>query len=289
MKNLSEFENALLDTDNGVRQIGKYLIANMSKLVALFAALIMTAVTFTEISFAGVHTKDALSSLLLLLTSSYIIYFSLEDAGEKHGEDTEEYQAASKRYSKLRESISGSDIEELRNFCSEYSKNELEFRKRSALISHGFSQNDLLRFQNGEIERGHEARILRKINKIKPVIITPRVLLCRERWQKHSELENPEKRKLVGLFVKLIPSTVCMLVTVSVMLTTKDGLTGADVLNGILKLSTLPLIGFRGYSAGYTYAKHSLSLWMETKANILERFISSQSKLSVQATDIRPT
>ena len=71
-----------------------------------------------------------------------------------------------------------------------------------------------------------------------------------------------------------------MAVTVSVMLTAKEGLTGADVLNGILKLSALPMIGFKGYSQGYSYAKHTLTLWTETKANILEAFLQeSETKV----------
>ena len=56
------------------------------------------------------------------------------------------------------------------------------------------------------------------------------------------------------------------------MLNVKEDMTASDVINGILKLSALPVIGFKGYSAGYGYTKNSLSLWIETKANILEKF-----------------
>ena len=91
-----------------------------------------------------------------------------------------------------------------------------------------------------------------------------------------SELENPESRKLVSLFLRLIPSALCTLITVSVILTAKDGLTVTDVLNGILKLSALPVAAFRGYSQGYTYAKHSLSLWLDTKSGILEGYLNKR-------------
>ena len=63
-----------------------------------------------------------------------------------------------------------------------------------------------------------------------------------------------------------------MTLTVSVALSTKDGLTAADILGGILKLSALPMIGFKGYSAGYNYSKHLASAWLETKAEIIEGF-----------------
>ena len=74
------------------------------------------------------------------------------------------------------------------------------------------------------------------------------------------------------LLLKILPSTICMILTVSVMLNVKEDMTASDVINGILKLSALPVIGFKGYSAGYGYTKNSLSLWIETKANILEKF-----------------
>ena len=69
-----------------------------------------------------------------------------------------------------------------------------------------------------------------------------------------------------------------MMITLSVMLSAKEGLTATDVLNGLLKLSALPLIGFKGYSAGYSYVKHNISLFLETKANILESFLNEFKK-----------
>jgi hypothetical protein len=76
-----------------------------------------------------------------------------------------------------------------------------------------------------------------------------------------------------------------MSITVSVMLSAKDGMTASDILNGILKLSALPVIGFRGFCAGYSYSKHTLSLWLETKAGILEAFFKELSRADATAKD----
>ena len=271
---LRNFEDGILDSGQIIRRAGHVILGNAGKIIAALVALIMLAVTFTDITFTGIFTESFASSLLLLITSSYVIYFSLEDSGEKYGMETEEYRAASERYDKLRGKISGEKIEPLRTFCSEYSKKELSFRKKNALISHGLADSDLEAYLEGRITDRKNSAVLRKISRIKPVSISPKTLLQRERFSSKSELENPEKRKLAILLLKLIPSTVCMAVTVSVMLTAKEGLTGADVLNGLLKLSALPMIGFKGYCAGYSYSKNTLSLWLETKSNILEAFIS---------------
>lgn len=276
MKDFSQIEDSILDSGEIVKKAGRTLIENMGKIIALAVSLIMIAVTFTDISFSSVFTESFASSLLLLLTSSYIIYFSLEDAGEKCAENTEEYKKATERYDSLRQKVSGNDIADLRVFCLGYSERELEYRKNNALIREGLSSEDMKAFCSGKTFDRHTCRKLKRIAKIKPVRLTPRMLLSKGKAGRSGELENPESKKLLSLIIKLIPSTVCMTVTVSVMLSAKEGLSSADVLNGILKLSALPMIGFKGYSAGYSYAKHALSSWFETKADIIEDFLKSK-------------
>lgn len=279
MKKLSSFEDALLDSSEIIKKTGIALVNNMGKVIAVFVSLIMLAVTFTDIQFAGVFTKDLFSSVLLLLTSAYIIYFSLEDAGEKCGEETDEFKQSKKIYDELRTKVSGNDIENLRSFCIEYSEKEMSFRKTNALIASGLSKEIIEEYKMGKSFDKKTIRAIHQINKIKPSVITPRVLLSSERAQSKSELENPEKKKIPILIIKLIPSTFCMMVTISVMLSAKEGLSAADILNGILKLSALPLIGFKGYSAGYAYSKHTLSTWMETKSKVLEEFFNETKNI----------
>lgn len=276
--NFENFHDGLLDSEKMMKRAGQLILGNMGKLIALIAALIMLAVTFTDITFTGIFTESFTSELLLLLTSAYVIYFSLEDSGEKYGMETDEYKSACERYDLLRKKITGDKIESLRDYCSRYSEKELEFRRKNALISHGLTDADLEDYLTGNLRDKKRSRILRKISNIKPIPLSPKTLMQRERFNTRSELENPEKRKIPILLMKLIPSTLCMAVTVSVMLTAKEGLTAADVLNGILKLSALPMIGFKGYSAGYSYSKHTLSLWTETKANVIESFLSEAER-----------
>ena len=278
MKGFQAFEDGLLDTSDFLKRASKTIISNMGKIIALFVFLLMLAVTFTDVSFLGIFTENFASSLLLLITSSYIIYFSLEDAGEKHGEETDNFKKASDRYVSLCEKIHGSEIDTLRDFCTEYSKREFDYRRKNLLLSRGLSETDLIKYESGEITDRKTKRILKKYSRLKPVILTPKSLLSSTIVSRRSELEDPAKRKIPALILKLIPSTVCMTVTLSVILSAKEGLTPTDVLNGILKLSALPLIGFKGYSAGYSYVKHNISLFLKTKGNILESFLEANQK-----------
>ena len=46
-------------------------------------------------------------ALIMMLIASYVMYFSLEDAGEKLGRETDAYKSANERYEALRGRISG--------------------------------------------------------------------------------------------------------------------------------------------------------------------------------------
>ena len=92
-----------------------------------------------------------------------------------------------------------------------------------------------------------------------------------------SELENPEIKKLYTALRILIPSTACMIFTISVILTVKGELSTSVIIDGILKLSALPIIGFRAYSAGYNYARNEKSLWLQTRARLLSAFTKQKN------------
>lgn len=278
MKHKALFEDTILDSGELIKRAARGAIYNMGRIIAVFTLLITVAVTFTNITLSYELTEELISSVLLLLTSSYIIYFSLVDAGEKYGMESEEYCGAAKAYCTARSKIRGDMIEDLRAFCTEYAEREMNFRKKAALLSAALSEEELLRYNSGERFSGRIRHTLAKISGIKPMILTPTLLLGSERSSTRSELESPEKRKFPMLVLKLIPSTLCMLVTLSVILTAKEEMTSADILNGILKLSALPLVGFRGYASGYSYAKHSLADWLKTKTDILESFINKKEE-----------
>lgn len=249
------------------------ILNNLGRLTALITATVTVLVTFTDIAFSTLSFEKIASSLLVLLTSSYIIYFSLEDAGERLGEKTEEYLGARERYNKAREKICGEDVERLRIFCQKYAERELEFRRENTLLSLGISRESVEKYEREGAGRCPASKAAKKLKRLKSVSINPKILLSWDKTGDKSELENPEKKKIAHLLIKMIPTTLCMLVTVSVMLNVKSDMTVSDVLNSLLKLLALPIAGFRGYAEGYNFTRRSRALWLETKASILEAFL----------------
>jgi hypothetical protein len=140
------------------------------------------------------------------------------------------------------------------------------------LAEFGLSREEYEDYKAGKSLPRVTAKRLRRIDRIKPYSLTPTLLLSGDRLLQRSELKNPEHSKILSLLIGLIPTTLGTFFTVSVILTTKDTLTAASVFEGILKLSALPIIGFKGYSSGYSYVKCEKTLWIETKTRLLEQF-----------------
>lgn len=268
-----KFEGALLESGNIMRRGYSVIAENIGKTVAIITATVTILLTFTDIAFPTLSWAELTTELTVMLIASYIIYFSLEDAGEKLGRDSECYLRAESGYAEAKSRISGDMVGRLRTFCLEYSKEELAYRQRVSLMYKGYTEEEYKGYLKGECTDKRAVRVFRKIEHMQPIEITPATLLEGGRGQKKSELYDPEKHKLLKLFIKLIPSALCMLFTVSMMITAKSDMTLATVIEGIVKLSTLPLIGLRGYSQGYTHAKEALTRWIETKTGLLLAFL----------------
>ena len=246
-----------------------------SKIVAILTVILSAAVIFADVSFASIETASYTSTLLVLLVSTYLMYFSLEDVGEEAGAATEEARAAREHYEEVKAKIKPDEIPRLREFLSEYSKDELIFRRRMILASGGLSEDDLAAYISGVHYPRAERLTLKKAKRARAAELSPSVLLSGTESSTKTELDNPERYKLLGLFLKLIPTSICMLFTVSLALSAKDGLTASTVLDGIFKLSSLPLAGLRGYRAGYIFARHTRTAWCEVKTRVLEAYLAN--------------
>lgn len=254
------------------------ILANSGKIVAIITALVAALVTFTDITFGNITSESFSSSLIVMLLSSYLIYFSLLNTGEQFGESSPEYKAAYERYCSVSEKVTPEDILTLRDYCTEYAKEESLYRRRMYLYQNGCSEIEFEKWQSEGKKNSPKRRIYRKAERILPRPLTPMMLLSKDGSKNQGELENPGRSKFIMTLLGLIPSTLGTVFTVSVMLTAKDGLTSSAVIEGILKLSALPIIGFKGYTAGYEYIKNSKSAWLISKARILEGFIQKSKK-----------
>ncbi len=275
------FERGLLEYSSAMKRGYAYIIGNTGKIIAAITAVVAVLLTFTDVTFFGVGGVEFTSTLAVLLFSAYVIYFSLESAGERLGENSEEYKASYEAYEQARAAITPEMIPELRVFCTDYSTAELEYRQQSLLCSLGYSSEEFANYKSGGSCDGKSRRAFRAAERLRAFSLSPSVLLTASR-QSGGELCDPERRKLWRLLFKLLPSTLCMLLTASVILTAKTDLTPAVLIDGILKLATLPVVGFRGYESGFAYAVGAKRSWIETKTRLLEGFIKQRENTAKQ-------
>ena len=270
------FDNQILDTGRALKRGYSFLLENAGKTVALITGLIVTLVTFTEVGIVGVGTAEYTTTLVLMLIASYIIYFSLEEAGEKLGKESEEYRTARDRYKRKREALWGEDARSVRDFLTEYTREELAARQRNLLFTNGYSLTDYNNWLAGAEYPKRTVKVFKRTRRMRPIKITTQQLFAGERSMGGGELKSPEGRKLLYLTLRLIPSTLCMIFTLSVMLGTKDGMTAEFIIESILKLCTLPIIGLKGYSRGYTYARVELTNWTDAKSRLIDAYFRAE-------------
>ena len=276
MKNSTE--NDLLALGGLMRQGQSYLINNVGRIIAVITMLVATLVTFTNVAFADLQGESFTVTLAVMLLSSYLMYFSMEDAGEREGEKSEDYKGAYLGFLEVRRKISPESIDALRKFCHRYTENELTYRRLNYLCEHGLSESDFNSYMAGKPYPVRSLRHLKRAGRMRAVTLTPAMLLSRAHGADGAELVPPERKKLLASLLSLIPSTVCTVLTVTVILSTKNGLTPSGVLDGLMKLSALPVIGCKGFIDGYRYATEAKVAWFETKTRLLEAFLAYESE-----------
>ncbi len=250
------------------------VIANAGKVIAVITLLVAALVTFADMAFQGFGSESFTSTLAVMLTASYLMYFSLEDSGEKEGEASEEFCKASDNFLKFRSKVTPDLIDSLREFCLDYSRRELEYRRLSYLGENGLSRRDFEEYKSGKKFPLRSMRAFHRAEKMKAVKLSPALLMSRSHLGGQGEIVDPTKRKIIGAIKSLLPATVCMVFTVSVILTVKENMSISAVIDGIVKLCALPVVGLRGMLDGFRFAKEDKSAWLETKARLLEAFLS---------------
>ena len=272
---MKEFDETLLGAGELLRSGKETLAGNVGKAVAFLTVAVAAIVTFTDVTFSG-FDADFSCRLVVFWLAASVMFFSLEHEGEALGRQTSAAEEAKTALSRLCEGVHGDALPALHRFCQRYSAEEHAYRRASRLLAAGKTEEEYDAFLRGEPTARRDRRLFRRIRRQKPYPLTPADLLNSERPSAKSELANPENRKVPSLFGSLIPSLVFMSVTVSVMIRLKSGINAEVVVEGILKLSTLLTVGFRGYLQGYRYITDALTPWMRTKAKLLEAFLAGK-------------
>ena len=168
-----KFEISLLESGEIMKRTSVMLINNIAKIVAAITLIISALVLFTDVSLASFGKESFTTTLAVMLIASYLMYFSMSEAGENAGEESEEYKKSFLKYSELSERIGGDKISDLRLFCQTYSKEELDYRRKNMLIRYGFSIDEYEHYRTSGTSDKKVRRLFRRIDRKKAISLTP--------------------------------------------------------------------------------------------------------------------
>ena len=94
MNDKKTFDTMIFSSGSIVKRGYSYALANVGKTVAIITSIAVLLVTFGEVGFIDFGSRGATAAILVMVAASYIIYFSLHDAGEGAGRDTDVYRSA---------------------------------------------------------------------------------------------------------------------------------------------------------------------------------------------------
>ena len=273
-----KLEDGLIAADALTKKGGTAIIKNTGKIIAVITLIVATLLTFADVALSSFQGEEFTATLVVMLIASYLMYFSLEDAGEKLGLEGEDYVKHKAAFDEVKARISGEDIPSLRDFCNRYTADEIKFRQRCLLLEVGYTEAEYTEYLGGGSVDKKRERAFKRVKRLKSATLTPATLLLGGSKTPSTEIYERGKFKFLRMGLKLIPTAVCTVVTVSVILTVKDGLTPSDIAESILKLSSLPIIGCRGYLAGYNFVKGVEIPILDTKRRIIEAYLSEKAE-----------
>ena len=192
------------------------IVGGIGKIITLLTLAAVAIIIFTEVSFVKMNAEAFTCELIALIIGAIVSYCAMEGQGERLGLESDEGTSALHALMERIAKIQGEDIEPLCDFCTHYAKEEAGRRRTRYLLSHGLCDKDLLAYQRGEACAKKAARILRVAARIRPMTLTPAMLLTTATHSTGEELSDPQRQRRGYLLLSLLPSVLCMTLTVSI-------------------------------------------------------------------------
>lgn len=258
-----------------IEQTKHSLLRHVGKIIAVLCIVIAATLTFADVTLIGAFGAETSSTLAIMCVGAILIYCSMQSEGESAGRESERYRDLIAEGRRLSGKVRGQMHAALSRFLEDYLQADAERRRRRFLGAHGISEEIYDAYRSGSYREKTHRRALRRAKHIREREL-PVELLLSEEAESDDVLLTPKRRRGVRTLTRLLPSLLGMLITVSVMIEWKSGLTAEVILEGILKLSALLTVGLRGYADGYQYVTVSQCAFLATKNRLLDTFLLSE-------------
>ena len=281
-----KFGDVIDGSNRAKRRIARGILNNTGIFVGVFIIFVVIVVYTTDIQLTSALEWAALGlSFFVLLMCSYSMYINCADSGTRAGKASSTYIDANDHYDELKKDVIGKKVQgRLPEFCQYYVQEELKNARASILTEVGISYEQFearyvgkdkaaLR-KNTNLSKSQLAAVI-SANKIKPIRLTPEMILKRGRGSSHrSPLGmNPKKKKGIKFSVKFVKICLTSILTSVIVLDVMINPTWATFAACLLKLFPVVLNGFMGYKMGYENVVVDTVNFMNDQADLRQQFI----------------
>ena len=270
-------EELLLGAQTVREKIKSTITEHIGRAIALLAVIVCTIFTFTEVAFIDISLEKFTVEGVVVLALALVMYLSLESEGEVYARAQSVYLEAKRRADTLADKVKGEDLSPLRTYLLEVYEDEVKAREERLLLAYGISPEELLKYRSGEKSEKKKARRLRRIARVRSRAILPNELLFFDGEARGDISTAPRRQGRLFGMLRILPSVLCTLLTVAVMIDLKEGFSLRLVFEGVLKLSALLSMGLRGYLAGVQYVNEALIPYHKLREKLLESFLKKRT------------
>lgn len=271
-------EELLLEADAIGQRVKEGVLAHVGRAVALFAIAIAAIFTFTEIAFVGITPAEFTLEVTVMLISGLVMFFSLENEGEVYARNQEDFVGQKAKADALATEVRGEMLPALRVYLAQIHRDELRAHEDRLLLSYGIDREEYENYRRGGTYGKKRSRYLKRVARINAAPLTPSELLFFDEGKVAGFTERPNVRARLRGICKIIPSILCTILTIGVMIEVKDGFSLSLLMEGTLKLCALLSMGLRGYLAGVGYINHTLLPFHKVREKLLDAFLRQNGK-----------
>lgn len=265
--------------------IGTYAKTYMSHIAALFIVVVVVAVFFTDLSLSPTASIKKLSvTVIVLIICTNAMYSIGLRSGKDRGYIDYRYMDAMESYSQVASEVRASGrMGELDAYCKYLTRSELDDTRQEILIDANITIEDykakyraLGKKELKEAVTEKQYKAILKANRVRPVNLKPSSLMSAERsGQKRgfiSESEHGvESKKRIIKFTRTILLSV---LTASVVMEVILKPSWATVAECLLKLFSVVMSGYSGYTFGYELITKVAKARAESKTVVLANFLN---------------
>ena len=262
----------------------KTLLNNAGILVGVFIVFAVITIVTTDIKIADPEKIAQLGvDFFLLLFCTYSMYINCSDSGMRCGLRNEDYLAAVDLFEDRKNVIKKNKLQKrMYEFCRYYINRELENTKMNILMVVGLDYETYIEkwvgksaeyIQNsGELTKPQKDAVI-KANAIKPIKLTPEMLLMRGRkLDQRSPLGiTPRQKKAFNFGFKFISNLVIALFWTAIVIEFAIEPTWELFVAIILRRLLIILNGFSGYKFGYENIVFDTTNYMNDQTDLMEQ------------------